>query len=262
MKNNRNLGLILAVLGILAGLLLAYQIASIYQPTIEGKTAGGRPDEGITVQIVFAILGWLTLAATSLMVVSLYGFATRQSWAWFWGAVAATVFMLTAFFPIIPPASIGLPSPTITSFFLAGVLWFGMLLVGGVKGKIIALTFLVGIAYVLTFMDGVATISRYQTVEESFPHGMFAVTQMVNWWGAAAWATFLFLVLKRKDTVIPLGIFAASLSMLGGYPLGLREIVLGEGFSMFLPAPLLSTALLIYLLLPKTRLLLEKNHSD
>ena len=256
MKGNKKLGMFLAIFGILAGLLLAYQIASIYQPTIEGKIAGGRPDEGITVQIVFAILGWLTLAGTALMAVALYGFVYKQEWAWFWGTVAATIFMLSAFFPIIPPASVGLPSPTISSFFIAGILWFGMLIVGGVEKKIIAIAFVAGLAYVLTFMDGVASISRYQTVPESFPHGMYAVTQMVNWWGAVAWAMFIFSLLLHKKWVLPLGIFAACMSMLGGYPLGLREVFTGQGFSMFLPAPLIGTALLIYLLLPSTRKLL------
>lgn len=257
MKDKHFLGIILAIVGILTGILLAWQIASIYQPTIEGKIAQGRPDEGITVQIVFAILGWLTLAAASLMAVSLYAFCKHQSYAWFLGVTAATVYMLTAFFPIIPPASVGLPSPTAPTFGLAGLLWFGMLLIGKIPWKIITLTFFAGIAYVLTFMDGVATISRYQTVPDPFPHGMFAVTQMVNWWGAAAWAVFILAVLKRKSWSIPLGIFASTMSMFGGYALGGREVLIGEGFSMFLPAPILSTILLILLLLPATENMLD-----
>jgi hypothetical protein len=250
MKNNRLLGIIMTALGILAGLLLAYQIASIYQSTIDGKILDGRPDEAITVQIVFALLGWLTLAATALMGVGLYGFLTRQVWAWFLGVISATVYMLTAFFPIIPPASVGLPSPTAPTFFLAAVLWFGMLIVGRVPLKLIGLTFTAGLAYVLTFMDGVACISRYQTVAESLPHGLYAVTQMVNWWGAAAWAVFIFAALRGKSWTLPLGIFAALISMLGGYTLGITDLIRLERFNMFLPAPMISTAMLVFLLLP------------
>jgi len=258
MKNTAKIGIILAILGILAGLLLAYQIASIYQSTMDGKTAGGRPDEAITVQIVFAVLGWLTLAGASLMGVSLYGFATKQDWGWFWGAIAATFYMLTAFFPIIPPASVGLPSPTAPTFGLAAILWFGMLFVGRVDKKMIALTFVAGLAYVLTYMDGVANISRYQTVPDPLSHGIYAVTQMVCWWGAAAWAVFIFSVLKRKKWIIPLGIFAALMSMFGGFPLGITDVLRLGRFSMFLPAPLIATGLLIYLLLPGTRKMIEQ----
>lgn len=258
MKNSRVAGIILATLGVLAGILLAYQIASIYQSTMDGKTAGGRPDEAITVQIVFAILGWLTLVGAALMGVSLYGFARRQPWAWFWGTAAASLYMLTAFFPIIPPASVGLPSPTAPTFGLAAVLWFGMLIVGGVDWKLIALTFTAGIAYVLTFMDGVACISRYQTIPDPFLHGVYAVTQMVNWWGAAAWVVFLLAALKRKNWAIPLGVFAAMMSMLGGFPLGVSDVIRLGRFSMFLPAPIISLGLLVSLLLPGARNLLEK----
>jgi hypothetical protein len=257
MKNNHKLGIVLALIGVLTGLFLAYQIAGIYQPTIEGKIADGRPDEAITVQIVFAILGWLTLTAASLMGVSVYGFANKRAWGWFLGTIAATLYMLAAFFPIIPPASIGMPSPTAPTFGLAAVLWFGMLLIGGVDRKIMALAFVAGLAYVLTYMDGVATISRYQTVPESFPHGVYAVTQMVNWWGAAAWAVFIFSLLKRKGWAIPLGVFAAMMSMFGGFPLAISDMIRLGRFSMFLPAPLISTGLLLYLLLPSTRRMLE-----
>ncbi len=261
MKNNRTLGILLAIAGILIGLLLAYQIASIYQSTIDGKVAEGRPDEGITVQIVFALLGWLTLVGAALMGVSAYGFARRQPWAWFWGTAAATLYMLTTFFPIIPPASVGLPSPTAPTFGLAAILWFGMLMVGGVAWKLVALAFVAGLAYVLTFMDGVASISRYQTVPNPFLHGMYAVTQMVNWWGAAAWVVFICAALKRKAWALPLGIFAALMSMLGGFPLGISDVLRLGRFSMFLPAPLISTGLLIYLLLPAGRNLLEKQET-
>jgi hypothetical protein len=96
----------------------------------------------------------------------------------------------------------------------------------------------------------------------AFLHGLYAVTQMVNWWGAAAWAVFIFSALKRKPWVIPLGIFAALMSMLGGFPLGISDVIRLGRFSMFLPAPLISTGLLIYLALPGARKLLQKTASD
>jgi len=258
MKNNMKLGITLAIIGVLIGLLLAYQIASIYQSTMDGKSAGARPDEAITVQIVFAILGWFSLVGASLMGVAVYGFAKKTEWAWFIGTIAATLFMLAAFFPIIPPASVGLPSPTAPTFGFAAILWFGLLFVGGVEKKIILLCFFIGIAYVLSFMDGVAGISRYQTVPDALPHGIYAVTQMVNWWGGIAWAVCLLGILRWKSWVVPVGIFAALMSIFGGYSLGGLDLYLFGKFSMFLPAPIISTCLLIYLLLPGTQAMLEK----
>jgi hypothetical protein len=257
MKNNTKLGMALAILGILMGLLAFYLFASIYNPNIEGKIMGGRPDEAITVQIVFAMLGWLAIASGALWGAVLYGFAHKQGWAWFWGAVAATLQLLAGFFPMIPAASIGLPTPTISIFIPAAILWFGMLFIGGVEKKIIALTFVAGLAYVLTYMDGVASISKFQTNKEGFLNGLYMMAQEVNWWGAAAWAVFIFTVLRRKSWAIPLGVFAALMSMMGGYPLGIINALEVNRFSMFLPAPIISTGLLLYLLLPSTRRMLE-----
>ena len=268
MKNNTKLGAILAVMGMLAGILTLYFLADTYNPVISTHFHAGDWEESNTVRFVYALLGWLGIAAGALSGAVLYGFLTKQSWAWFWGAVAATILLLAGFFPMIPAADSGLPVPTMIVFGLAAVMWFGMLFIGAVDGKIISLTFVAGLAYVLTFIDGVAPVSKFQTTFRapgdfvsqttvSFWNGMYVMLQQVNWWGAAAWAIFIFVVLKKKSWAIPMGIFAALMSMIGGYPLGINNVVEAGRFSMFLPAPLMSTGLLIYLLLPGTRRMLD-----
>ncbi|MCK7526983.1 MAG: hypothetical protein MZV64_59955 [Ignavibacteriales bacterium] len=121
------------------------------------------------------------------------------------------------------------------------------------------LTFIAGLAYVLTFIDGVAPIAKYTTShDDPFWNGMYVMSQQVSWWGAAAWAIFIFAAFKKKSWAIPVGIFAGAMSMLAGYPLGLHNALFEvHRFSMFLPAPLMSTGLVIYLLLPSTRRMLE-----
>ena len=261
MKNNHKLGSALAVLGILTGLLVLFILASIYNTNIEGKILDGRPDEAITVQIVFALLAWLGVSAGAIWGAVLYGFLNKAPWAWFWGVVAATIQILAGFFPMIPPASIGLPTPTVWVFLIAIVLWFGMLFIGGLDKKIIGLAFVAGLAYVLTFIDGVGAISRFQTVPESFPNGMYAMSQMINWWAAAALALFIFTLIKGKSWAIPVGIFAAMMSMFGGFPDGVTDVVRLGRFSMFLPGPILSSILLVILLLPGTKKLITIGES-
>jgi hypothetical protein len=56
---------------------------------------------------------------------------------------------------------------------------------------------------------------------------------------------------------LPLGVFAASMSMFGGFPVGVTDVIIQGRFSMFLVAPVISTGLLLYLLLPSTRKMLE-----
>ena len=255
MKNNYLLGSVLAVIGILAGLLSFYFLAETYNTVISSHLDVGRPDEGNTVRIVYALLGWLGVAAGALSGSVLFGFLNKKPWAWFWGVVAATILLLAGFFPMIPAADAGLPTPTAAVFVMAGVMWFGFLFIGGVDRKIILLTFVAGLAYVLTFIDGVAPISKYQT-SQGFWNGMYVMSQQANWWGAAAWAVFIFAVLKRKSWAVPLGIFAALMSMIAGYPMAINNILEVKRFSMFLPAPLISTILLVIILLPGTQKLI------
>jgi hypothetical protein len=145
------------------------------------------------------------------------------------------------------------------------VLWFGMLLIGGIKKNIMLLAFVSGLAFVLTFIDGVAPISKYTTsMDQPLWNGMYVMSQQISWWGAAAWAVFILALLKKKSWAIPVGLFAGVMSMIAGYPLGLNNALFEvHRFSMFLPAPLLSTALLIFLLLPSSRKLIDSwNASD
>jgi hypothetical protein len=260
MKNNTKLGAALAALGILTGLLFFYLIAAQYNPTIDVHAVIGRTDEATSVGITFAFLGWIGITAGAIWAAVFYGFLQKKNWAWFWGTVASTIQLLVGFFPMIPAMDGDLPPSTLIVFILAAVLWFGMLLIHGVKKNIILLAFIAGLAYVLTFIDGVAPISKYVSSKgiDSFWNGIYTMTQQVSWWGAAAWAIFIFALLKKKSWTIPMGIFAGTMSMIAGYPMGIHNALFeAHRFSMFLPAPLISTALVIYLLLPGTSRMLE-----
>jgi hypothetical protein len=259
MKDNNKLGAFLAAIGILIGLLFFYLIASQYNLLISTLTNSGRADEATSVTITYAVLGWLGITAGAIWAAVLYGFTHNEKWSWFWGTVAATIQLLVGFFPMIPAMDSHLPTPTLAIFILAAVLWFGMLFIGNVEKKIITLTFIAGLAYVLTFIDGVAPIAKYTSSHnDPFWNGMYVMSQQVSWWGATAWAIFIFTVLRKKSWAIPVGIFAGTMSMLAGYPLGLHNAFFEvHRFSMFLPAPLMGTGLLIYLILPSTRSMLE-----
>jgi len=258
LKNNHKLGTALAVGGILLGFLALLLIAQSYMPTVEGKILEGRPDEAITVRIVYALMGWVGMTGGAVWAVSLYGFVTKKQWAWGIGVAASTMQILSGFFPMIPSASTGLPTPTVWVFILAFVLWFGMLFIGGVPNKIMLLAFVCGMAYVMTFIDGVGAISRYQTVDIKFAIGMYAMGQMVNWLGAAVWAIFIYALVSGKTWTTTTAVFAAAMSIFGGIPVGITDVVRLGRFSMFLPGPFLSAIMLVVILLPGTQKLINE----
>ncbi len=177
-KNNQKLGASLSVVGILIGFLAMLTIASIYIPVVEGKILEGRPDEAITVRITYALMGWVGMTGGAFWAVSLYGFLNKEKWAWSLGVAAASMQLLSGFFPMIPAGSIGMSSPTLWVVIIAFALWFGMLWIGGVRWEIILLALFTGMAYVMTYIDGVGAISRYQTVKLPFTVGMYAMGQI------------------------------------------------------------------------------------
>lgn len=266
MKNNHKLGALLAIIGVVAGILSLYFLAETYNTVIHSHFNVGQWEESNTVRVVYAVLGWLGITAGALSTAVLWGFLHKESWAWFWGTVAATALLLAGFFPMIPAADSGLPTPTIWVFLLAAIMWFGMLLIGDVNKKVIGLTFTAGLAYVLTFIDGVAPISKFQTTfqaaetfvenSDTLWNGIYIMSQQVNWWGAIAWAIFIFAAIQKRAWAVPVGIFAGSMSMIGGYPMGINHMLEAGRFSMFLPAPILSTILLVILCLPGTQKLI------
>ena len=138
MKNNRTLGLVLSIVGILTGIIAFYLLASQYNLLINAKTAADRMDEAMSVRITFAVLGWVGTASAAIWAAVLYGFIHKEKWAWFWGAVAATIQLLVGFFPAIPAMDSDMPGPTLIVFGLGLVLWFGMLLIGGVDKKTVS----------------------------------------------------------------------------------------------------------------------------
>lgn len=264
MKNFKNIGIVLSIVGIFTGILLFYLLAQNYMVVVDGKSAGGRPDEAIAVEVTHAMLGSFGIIASALWAAVLYGFFHNQKWAWRWGAVAAALQMLAGFFPTIPAKSISLPAATMPVFLIAVVLWFGMMYLGRVNRKVIIFTFVAGLAYVLTYINGVAVISRYQhlgfvTDIPKVLKGMYAVVQMSIWMGAAAWLVFIYQVFRHRNWALPLGIMAAANTMLSGYTLAIVELTEKGGvFSLYLPAAIIATGLLIYMLTPAAKVLIEE----
>ena len=116
MKNYKYLGALISVIGIFTGLLLFYLLSGSYMTVIDGKHAGGRPDEAIAVIITYSMLGWFGISASALWGAALYGFLKEEKWAWILGVLSASLQMLAGFFPTIPAKSIDLPAETMPVF--------------------------------------------------------------------------------------------------------------------------------------------------
>jgi hypothetical protein len=257
MKDNFKLGAVLAVIGTVVGLLAFYLFVQIYNPMIQVELNAGRPDEAVVVRYVFPLLGYIAITAGVLWMLALYGFLMQEKWAWMLGLVATTLSILSGFFPMIPAMSRDAVPVTAAIFFPSLILWGGLLFVRPTDWKVGTLAFAGGLAYVLSFMDGVATIDKIQlSMGQDTLNGLYVMVQQINWWSTIAWAVFIFALLARKRWAQVVGLGAGLMACLGGYPLAVISTMEEGRMSLFAPSPLLSTALIIVLLLPATRQLL------
>ena len=257
-KDNFNLGAIVAVIGAVIGMIGFFVFVQIYNPLIMTMNNLNRAHEGQSVRYTFAVLGYLTIAAGALWTLALYGFVTKERWAWMLGIIASTVSILAGFFPAVPAMDAKVPPMTIVIFAPNLLLWLALLLfVRKTDWRIIILALVAGIAFTLSFMDGVAPIAKFhESFGQGAVNGLYLFVQQINWWASAAWAVFIFALVGRKPWARVVGIGAGLLECWGGYPVGVLNMLEVKRFSLFLPAPLLSTALVIFLMLPYARKLL------
>jgi uncharacterized membrane protein (UPF0136 family) len=234
-------GAIVGIVGVFAAFLLAYQ------PMIDAEMAAGRPDEAIIVRYVIPFLSDIGITAGVLWAVAAYGFFKGKNWAWTTAVIANVVSLLTGFFGMIPAASRGL-FPMFIIVFAPNLLTYFLLLgyVRRVDAKIMALSLVSGITYVLAFMNGVAATDKIILSGRA----LLIAVQRLNWVAAAAWAVFTVGLLKRKRWTKPVGLGAGLMTVIAGAPLAAVSTINEGRFSMFSPAPLLGLLLLIVLLAP------------
>ena len=258
MQDNHKLGAVLAVIGIIVGMIGFYVFVQIYNPLITTMINLNRAHEGQSVRYTFAVLAYLTITAGALWTLALYGFLTKERWAWMLGFIASTLSILAGFFPMVPAMDAKVVPSTVVIFVPSLVLWLGLFFVRKTDWRIVTLALVAGIAFTLSFMDGVAPIARFfeSLGQDAAVNGMYLFVQQINWWASAAWAVFIFALVARKPWARVVGIGAGLLELWGGYPIGILNMLEVKRFSLFLPAPLLSTALVIFLMLPYARKLL------
>ena len=258
MQDNFKLGAVLAVIGAIVGMIGFFVFVQIYNPLITTMVNLNRAHEGESVRYTFAVLGYLTIAAGALWTLALYGFLTKERWAWMLGIIASTLSILAGFFPMVPAMDAKVPPMTAVIFVPNLLLWLALLLfIRKTDRRIVMLALVAGIAFTLSFMDGVAPIAKFhETIGQDAVNALYLFVQQINWWASAAWAVFIFALVGRKPWARVVGIGAGMLECWGGYPVGILNMLEVKRFSLFLPAPLLSTALIVFLMLPYARKLL------
>ncbi len=252
----RKVGAAIAVVAGVWGIVVTYLLfLGGYRDLIAVEAAAGRPDEAFIVTYVIPLLTDLTLIGGVLWLLGGLGFATKSKWGWPASVVGSVLSLASSFFPMIPAMSRGVFPAYIAVFGPNLVFYFALLLyVGRLDRRAFWLSFASGIAAVLAFMNGVASIDKILVTGQAF----YIPVQQLSWVGAAAWGVFTVGLILRKSWATALGLGAGILSTLAGAPLAVMSTMEAGRPSMFTPAPALALGLLVLLTLPKMRRFLDE----
>jgi hypothetical protein len=268
MDNNQRLGFLLSLFGAVVGIVGGLGLFILtYEPYILEEMTNLAAESGCEV-IIKDFLPYifdLSFIGGILFAVATYGYYTNEEWASSLATVGNTLCLLAGFWPTIPAMQMGLV-PLWGIIFLPNLLIFFLLNRYVEKTPWITILFalVTGIAYVMCFLNGIASTNRmylYPPSPESYPpipdplvtlHSVFKALQRVNWIAAIGFGIVTIGILRRseKDWVRILAFGSALLGIVAGYPVALASSLSFNKFSMFFMAPILATVLLIIPLMP------------
>ena len=180
MKERSKVGVVISLIGAILGIVIIYvSFLQVYDPIMSSEMAVGRAGgesitNGLSVsKYIMPVVNDISLIGGVIWAVSAYGFIKNETWAWS-TAVIANVLSLLSFFMLIPALSRGI-SPIYAFVFIPNIIFFFLLLtyVRQVDSKIITISLLAGMAYVMAFMNGVA--STDQMLSGGSPGNIFFV---------------------------------------------------------------------------------------
>jgi len=253
METRSKVAVLISVLGAVLGIVVIYaSFLQVYDPIMASEIADGRAGgasitDGLSVsKYVMPVVNDIGIIGGVIWAVSAYGFIKREKWAWN-TAILANVLSLLSFFMLIPAMSRGISS-VYAFVFIPNIIAFFLLLgyVRQVDPEIIALSTVAGMAYVMTFMNGVAATDQMLSGGSQ----IFLIGQRLNWIASIAWGSFVVALLIQKKWALPLGLGTALLTLVAGLPLGVVTTMQSARFSMFFLAPILALLLKLSLVLP------------
>lgn len=255
MKSRNVLGAVLSFFGAILGMLITPVLfMDLYIPLMEAEAALGGSALGCeaVVVFIFPFISDLGVVAGALYFVAGIGFLSDDKRAFSIAIVANVLALQSSFWPIIPLLVTSLP-PLFAIVFLPNILMFFLFMgpVGRKSGKLTLLALIMGMAWVLAFMNGVASTNRLVVLNDQPIVSMFVAAQRLNWIASIGFGVATIgLALNPKEWVRKVGLGAAIIEVVIGYPSGIYS-PFGGGFSMFLLAPIMATIVLVLLISPK-----------
>jgi hypothetical protein len=257
-RNFEFMGLASFILGA-GGVFLSYLFIFLHLGNIlAAETAAARECRLVAPFFIpaFACFGilagiiWLTAGV---------GFFQKKKWAYSVAVIAVVIALFASFWPNIPAmeSKAAAPGPWFLIFFSNLLVYFYLVIkIGKESGKKALLGLVLGMAFILNFINGIAATTRMSNrlpgmildgilIEDYSQAYMYMLTMPTNMiasllFGYAAIGLYL---AKRKNLVRIMGLAGVFLAISSGFPLALYSMFFGgdgPNFSMFILGPFVS----------------------
>jgi hypothetical protein len=203
-----------------------------------------------------------------IWLVSGVGFLQRTEWANNGGVLAVVMTLFSSFWPNIPAmeSKAVVPGPWFLIFFPNLLVFFILVMrIGHAKGKKAWFGLILGMAFILNFINGIAATTRMSNrlpfinplIDDWAPASMYMLTMPTNMIASIlfGYTTIGLFLSRRKDLVRIAGLAGVFLSISAGFPLAFYSMFIesaSPSFSMFILGPVVSTLAGIFILSSKT----------
>jgi len=250
-KKGTFMGFVSIILGF-GGVFLSYFLIFVYLgPILVAETAAAQECR-LTAPFFLPAFAGIGIVGGILWLVAGVGFFQRKNWAYSVGVIAVVITLFASFWPNIPAmeSKAAVPGPWFLIFFPNLLIYFFMLRRARVSWSKALLGLVVGMAFILNFINGIAATTRMLNripTEMPLDYGpafMYMLTMPTNMiasllFGVTAIGLF---IAKKKESVRAVGLAGVFLAISAGFPLALYSMFAGPEptFSMFILGPIVS----------------------
>lgn len=251
-KTKKIVGISLCIIGAFFSIVVTYLLfIEWYEPLQVALLAGSGCDAIIV--IFLPLVSDLGIIAGMLYIISALSFFSESKWAFQTAVIANICALQASFWSIIPAIPVGLPPVYLIVFLPNLLIYFSLLaLVGDIPWNRIILGLLVGMAFVMSFMNGVASTNRIlgtfsDPVRIASGGPVYVLSQRLNWVASLGFGivTAGVILFPKKEWLKYVAIGAVLFEIIAGMPLAILNTLDQGNFSMFFAAPMLSILVLI-----------------
>ncbi len=273
-------GFVTLIAGVATALLSTKFLFGNYNDILKGFYEAGKAPGTVLQAYQQPVFSEIMLLVGIILVVSSIGYFLNRKWAFIVGIIGSVMGIWGGWMLAMFPMMVGLAPAHFISFFINAIVFFTLLIyVNKTSVKLWVTSFVFGMAFVMTFMNGNASLNKIigiglqsKKMAPDAPHVamvkmnintglIYEYVQAINWFGAIAFGVVCVAVLYRKDWVLPVAIGASLISIVAGTPVAYLDSMASGELSMFSYGPIISVLVFIALIVFRENLWSEEKMS-